>query len=100
VFLTTVMMIIYLSNTTDTFLFTDKNRLHVSAYHKSSSGQLFAHSTNCILICVFLSLKRKVLVVLDRYFIVITVTSSSSLTVQYSCEKIIIAVGFFSNRHG
>jgi hypothetical protein len=48
----TVMTVKYLSNTTNTFLFNDKNRLHVSAYHKPSSGQLFTHSTNCILRCV------------------------------------------------
>jgi hypothetical protein len=47
-----VMIIKYLYNTTNTLLFNDKYGLHVSAYHKPSSGQLFTHSTNYILICV------------------------------------------------
>jgi hypothetical protein len=41
----------YLSNTTNAFAFNNKNRLHVSAYHKPSSDQLFTHSSNYILIC-------------------------------------------------
>jgi hypothetical protein len=40
------------SNTTNTFTFNDTNRLHVSAYHKPSSGQLFTHSTSYIPIYV------------------------------------------------
>jgi hypothetical protein len=47
-----LFIIKYPFNTTNTFVLNDKNRLHVSAYHKPSSGQLFTNSTNYILICV------------------------------------------------
>jgi hypothetical protein len=47
-----IVMIIKYLNTTNTFAFNDKNRLHISVYHKIYSGQLFTHSTNYISICV------------------------------------------------
>jgi hypothetical protein len=43
-----VTIIKYVSNTTNTWLLNDKNRLHVSAYHKPSSGQLFTHLSDIL----------------------------------------------------